>query len=123
MTKNTVLSINSISCYGYHGCLPEESVIGGRYQVDVEIEKDFSKSMASDTLSDTVDYGLVTRIVLEQMAIPSKLIEHVCARILKALYGAIGGSVRLKVTVTKFTPPVNAPVGAAVFTAEAAYNE
>ena len=117
------LSINSINCYAFHGCLAEEAIIGGHYKVDVEIEMDFSKSMNSDELADTVDYGMVYQVVSEQMAIRSKLIEHVCRRILDALSAKIAGPKTLTVIITKFSPPVNGPLESAVFRAQRAYNE
>ncbi len=119
----TKLFINAINCYAFHGCLPEEAIIGAQYRVDVEIEKDFSKPMASDELSDTVDYGMVYQVVRDQMDIRSKLIEHVCSRILDSIHVRIKGPKVLRVIVTKFSPPVNGPVGAAVFQAERTYNE
>jgi dihydroneopterin aldolase len=123
MTQHTKLFINSINCYSFHGCLPEEAIIGGHYKVDVEIEMDFSKAMASDELSETVDYGMVYQVVAEQMAIRSKLIEHAGARILDALNARIGGPKTLKVVITKFAPPVNGPMETAVFQVEKVYNE
>ena len=46
------------------------------YVVDVEIETDFLT--LSDDLTKTVDYVAVNKIVTEEMAIRSKLIEHEC---------------------------------------------
>ncbi len=36
----TTISIEGIECYAFHGCLDEEARIGGRYLVDVHIDKD-----------------------------------------------------------------------------------
>ena len=80
-----LIQINGIRVFAYHGCLAEEARIGGHYRVDVQVEGDFSIAEGSDELSSTVDYGRVTAIVLEQMALRSALIEHVARRILEAL--------------------------------------
>ena len=75
------VEINGIKLYAFHGCLPEEEKIGGHYRVDVYLETDFSEAASNDDLSKTVDYVVVNKIVQEEMAIRSKLIEHVGQRI------------------------------------------
>ena len=103
----TTISITGIECYSYHGCLEEEGIIGNRYMIDVEIEKNIEKAVHNDELHDTVDYVTVNRIVKDQMAIRSKLIEHAGGRILKELSHAFPGKKQISVKVIKFNPPVN----------------
>ena len=110
MPTESLISVEGIECYAYHGCLEEEAVIGGRYQVDVYVEADVSKSFTTDDLNDTVDYSMITDIVLIEMAVRSKLIEHVCKRILNKLIKNIGKFEKISVRVTKFHPPVNGNV-------------
>jgi len=110
------LSIQNIECHSFHGCLPEESKIGARFRVDVDFESDFSKAVMSDDLSMAVDYVMVHKVVREEMAIPSKLIEHVAGRILQHLKVAFPDVIHCSVSITKYNPPVNGQLGAAVFT-------
>lgn len=104
------VAVNGIKLYGYHGCLPEEGAIGGNYIVDVEITTDFSEAMREDNLEKTVDYVDVNRIVKREMAIRSKLIEHVGYRILEGIKTEIEGIIAIRVKVTKLTPPINGDV-------------
>lgn len=104
------ININNIRVYAYHGCLPEETTIGAWYRVDVNIETDFSPCEKDDDLSKTVDYVTVNRIVKDQMAIPSRLIEHVGFRILNQLKKEITSWLHFHVVVTKFNPPINGDV-------------
>lgn len=110
-----VIEVNGIRVYGYHGCLTEEGRIGGQYQVDVRVEGDLSKAERSDGLKDTVDYGRVTAIVKEQMAVRSHLIEHVARRILDALRKEWGGDLAWTVRLTKEHPPVAGAVDHVVY--------
>ena len=103
----TKILIEGIECYSFHGCMEEESKIGGRYRVDVLFDIDVEKAVVSDNLADTVDYVTVNKIVKEQMAIPSKLIEHAGGRILKKLSEAIPGKKTIELKIIKFNPPVN----------------
>jgi dihydroneopterin aldolase len=65
-------------------CLRKQKLVVA-FSVDLSFEGDFSSAMESDQLVHAVDYVLVHAIVREEMAIPSALIEHVAARILKRL--------------------------------------
>lgn len=103
------INIEGIKLYAFHGCLEEEAKIGANYIVDVYMTTDFSKAALSDELEETVDYCAIYEISKKQMAIRSKLIEHVCKRIFDevALFKTITS---LKVRVTKFNPPMNGNV-------------
>ena len=113
------LDIKNIEVHAYHGCLPEEAKIGSLFAVDVSFEGDFSAAMSNDDLSKAVDYVIVHRIVREQMAIRSNLIEHVAARLLKHLRAAFPAVAQCKVSITKFNPPWNGSLVKSVFTVEA----
>ncbi len=47
------IEVNGIKLYAFHGCLVEESKIGGHYTVNISITTDFSASFLSDELADT----------------------------------------------------------------------
>ena len=103
------IEVNGIKLYAYHGCLKEEGVIGGHYVVDVTIDTDFSVAAETDDLWNTVDYVDVNRIVTEEMAIRSKLIECVGWRIVEKIK-ALDNVANVTVKVTKLSPPINGDV-------------
>lgn len=105
-----IINVNGIRVYAYHGCLPEEGKIGGEYVVDVRITGEFERAEASDELADTVDYCVVFETVKREMAIRSKLIEHVAKRIVVALRVDYPSVERFEVKVTKINPPMNGDV-------------
>jgi 7,8-dihydroneopterin aldolase/epimerase/oxygenase len=107
--KHTI-EVNGIKLYAFHGCLPEEGAIGGHYIVDVIMTTDFSSAAQTDNLSETIDYVLVNQIVKEEMAIRSKLIEHVGQRIVNRIKAEAKGLISIKVKVIKLTPPINGDV-------------
>ena len=98
--------IKGIKLYAYHGCLKEETLIGGIYIVDVTLDTDLSKPSRTDKLNDTIDYVTVFEIVKKEMAIPSKLIEHAAKRILDKLKKKFPKSSSFEVKVTKLNPPI-----------------
>ncbi len=111
----TTITVSGIRCYAHHGCMEEEGIIGGEYVVDVAVECDLAASMLSDDLNDTVDYVMVTEVVKKEMAIRSKLIEHVGGRILTALDARITNPKQITLEIKKIAPPINADVAAAIF--------
>ncbi|WP_107039740.1 dihydroneopterin aldolase [Brumimicrobium mesophilum] len=105
-----IIEVNGIKLYAFHGCLDEEGKIGGNYTVDITITTDFSASFESDELSDTVDYVKINQVVREEMAIRSKLIEHVGYRISERLKNEITGVIKSRVKVIKHCPPIGGDV-------------
>jgi len=96
-----------IKLYAYHGCTDEEQKIGTNYEVDVSLETDLEKASKSDMLNDTIDYVIIYEVVKEQMAIKSRLIEHVAKRIIDQLLLKLPTINKIKVKVSKISPPIN----------------
>ena len=105
-----IIEVNGIKCYAYHGCLPEETAIGGHYKVDIRMRTNFSKAAQHDDLTQTINYVDVNKIVVEEMDIPSKLIEHVGQRIVNRFKSEVKSIEKLRVKIIKLTPPINGDV-------------
>jgi len=104
------IEVNGIKLYAFHGCLEEEGKIGGHYTVDVQMKTDFTQAAAEDDLMKTIDYVQVNRIVTEEMAIRSKLIEHVGQRIVNRLQSEVKRLDAVRVKIVKICPPINGDV-------------
>lgn len=100
------LEINGLRFYSYHGCLSEETTIGGEYLLDIKLGVDMHASGESDRLEDTVDYCAVQKIAEREMNIPSKLIEHVGRRIVKSLRSELIMVKSIELKLTKISPPI-----------------
>ncbi len=104
------IDVENIRLYAYHGCLEEEGKIGTDYRLDISVWADLSQAAESDHLSDTVDYVVINRIAAEEMAVRSKLLEHVAKRILDRLLTELPMVHKVKVKVSKLMPPINGDV-------------
>ncbi|HEY8403574.1 MAG TPA: dihydroneopterin aldolase [Flavobacteriales bacterium] len=100
------INLHNIEVYAHHGCWEEEAVIGGRYIVDVTLDVDFKEAAATDDLTKTVDYCVVSDVVYREMAIRSKLIETVAYRILNALIKECPQATKRWVRITKIAAPI-----------------
>ncbi len=92
--------------YAYHGCLKEEGTIGSDYRVDITLKADLALAASTDKLKETADYVVVNQIVREEMAIRSKLLEHVAQRILNRIMNSLEIVKKAKVAVSKLNPPM-----------------
>lgn len=104
------IKLENIRVYAYHGCLDEESMIGSDYRVDLEVLANLSKSATSDDLNDTVDYVSLNQIVVEEMAVRSKLLEQVAQRILNRTLSKEPLVEKATVSVSKINPPIGGDV-------------
>ncbi|TYP76912.1 dihydroneopterin aldolase [Aquimarina intermedia] len=104
------ITLKNIKVYSNHGCLEEEGKIGSDYRIDLSIYADLTKSAISDNLSDTVDYVHLNRIVKEEMAIRSKLLEHAAERILIRVLKELPLANKVVVDVSKINPPIGGNV-------------
>ena len=106
------IKLQNIRTFSFHGCLEEEGKIGSDYRVDLEIKTDLRKSAQSDDIKDTVDYVLLNQIVVEEMDIRSKLLEHVANRIIVRIFKEIPSVSRIILGVSKLNPPIGGDVEA-----------
>jgi dihydroneopterin aldolase len=104
------IKLTNIRTYSYHGCLEEEAKIGSNYRVDLIIKTNLKPSAHTDELIDTVDYVDLNRIVIEEMAIRAKLLEHVAQRIINRILSELIMVTQVKIEVTKLNPPIGGDV-------------
>ena len=102
--------LESIRTYSHHGCMKEESVIGSEYRVDLWVDADLTVASSSDDLKDTPDYVVLHQIVVEEMKVPSRLLEHVAQRIIDRIKSSVAGLERIRVRVSKINPPIGGDV-------------
>ena len=102
----SLISIEKMEFYAYHGCFEEERKIGTWFNVDLSMEVDTSKAEISDNLEDTVNYQAVYAVVKREMMISSKLLEHVARRILDAVKQEFPAVSYAWVKIKKMNPPL-----------------
>lgn len=105
-----LIKLKNIKIFAYHGCLDEEGRIGSDYRVDLKVYGDLSRSAKTDALKDTIDYVHLNKIVKEEMAIRSKLLETVAERILNRILEEILLVQKVTVDVSKINPPIGGNV-------------
>ena len=102
------IRLDSMRFYAYHGVMEQEQRVGGYYLVSLTIETDLTKAICTDDVSDTVSYAELFELVKNEMAIPSKLLEHVAGRIGQRTLEQFDKIMSLTIRVTKENPPMGA---------------
>ncbi|HIK44182.1 MAG TPA: dihydroneopterin aldolase [Leptolyngbyaceae cyanobacterium M65_K2018_010] len=101
------IHLTGIRAYGYTGALPEENTLGQWFEADVILYLDLSLASQSDRLSDTHDYrpliAQTQQIIRDQKFV---LIERLAGAIAAAALASDSRLQRVKVRVTKLTPPI-----------------
>ncbi len=115
----STIRLKNIKIYAYHGCLTEEAQIGSDYLVNLTVKANLKTAEKSDELSDTVDYVLLNKIVKDEMAIRSKLLEHVGKRIIDSILNTLPEVTKVSVTVAKQNPPIGGDVESVSVTCKA----
>lgn len=102
----SVISIEGMEFFAYHGCFKEEAIIGTKFRIDLFLEADTSLAEVTDDLSDTINYQSVYMLVKREMKTRSKLLEHVGRRILNILQEEFPAVTHAKIKIRKLNPPL-----------------
>ncbi len=102
----SVISVEGMEFFAYHGCFKEEQLIGTNFNIDLFLTVDTSKAESTDNLYDTVNYQEVYQLVKSEMQITSKLLENVGRRILDSIKITYPQVENATVKIKKLNPPL-----------------
>ena len=100
------ISLDDMRFYAYHGVMEQERRVGSEYSVSLIVEADLTDAARTDDVADTINYAELYELVKREMAMPSKLLEHVAARIGQRAIEAYERITAVTVKVTKLNPPM-----------------
>ncbi|MGO9965569.1 MAG: dihydroneopterin aldolase [Acidimicrobiales bacterium] len=107
------IELRGLRLLGRHGALAGEQDTAQPFEIDLEVEADFTTAAEDDDLAKTVDYSLVVEKATE-------IVGQRQFRLLEALAGAIASGIlelpavqAVTVTVRKLRPPVAADMASA----------
>ena len=100
------IQVRGIRCYGYTGYLPEEQVLGQRFEVDLTLWLDLATAGKTDAIEETLDYrsaiASIQHIVkTSKFALVEKLASAIALAILE--YDKVH---QVKVRLTKPAAPI-----------------
>lgn len=102
----TKVYINDFKMHAFHGVLEQERTVGNDYIINLSIAYPFGKACESDDLNDTLSYAEVAETIKCEMLKPSKLLEHVAARIVESLASSFPLIDSIDIDIRKIAPPM-----------------
>ncbi len=105
---SSYIVLKGLRFYGFHGVMSQESRVGAYFMVSLRVGYSLEKAMQSNHVADTLDYAGLYEVVRHEMEIPSKLLEHVAGRIVKAIEEAFPQVTSIDLSLTKQNPPMGA---------------
>ena len=102
------ISLRNVRFHAFHGVMPQERKVGTDFLVNLRVGYPLEKSMQSDEVGDTLNYADLYAIVKAEMAVPSKLLEHVAGRIISAIEKQFPKVTSIDLELTKQNPPLGA---------------
>ena len=100
--------LRDVRFYAYHGVLSQESRVGGWFTVTLRVGVDMSRAAETDDVNDTVSYAALYELLKREMAVPSKLLEHVAGRIVRAIGQKFPQITSIDLWLIKENPPMGA---------------
>ena len=113
------ITLHEMRFYAYHGVFAQEQRVGNHFIVELTFWADIAESLHRDELEETISYADVYEVVKAEMAIPSRLLEHVVGRISERLFATFPRMQRIALTLSKCNPPFTGEVHSAAVTLEA----
>jgi len=114
----SMIAIEGMEFYSYHGCFKEEKEIGTHFIVDFYFRNDTTRAEITDDLKETVSYLDVYQLLKKEMAVSSNLLEHVARRMLKKTFAAYETIEWAQVKIQKMNPPLGGKMKSVSFTLE-----
>ena len=102
-----LIELRGLRVVGICGALVEERERAQPLEIDLDVEVDLAAAGASDSLADTVDYGVLCDVVADTVASGEpQLLEHLAADLATATLGVDPRIGAVTVAVRKLRPPV-----------------
>jgi dihydroneopterin aldolase len=98
--------LEGLEFHAYHGVYPHERSSGNKFEVDLEVDTEFSTSAFHDDLSGTINYEELYALIKSVMDQPAKLLETVGHSIAEKTLANFPIARRVQVKISKFNPPI-----------------
>ncbi len=108
------IQLRVVLLYATHGVMPEESVVGNQYRVNVRLRIDASLfDPDEDDLASTISYAEVYEILKSVMSDRVALLETVAIRFVKEVRNRWPGIKHGWIEIVKTVPPIPNMIGEA----------
>ncbi|HOK50743.1 MAG: dihydroneopterin aldolase [Bacteroidales bacterium] len=98
------IELEEMEFFAYHGCFPEEKLVGNNFLVSFGYCYDIQRAAVSDNIVDALDYQNIYNIIKEEMDKPVNLLEYLATRILDRIFYSFPHIEKARIKITKMNP-------------------
>jgi dihydroneopterin aldolase len=98
------IELEQMEFFAFHGCIPEEKVVGNTFLVTFGYEYNIQKAGISDNIHDAIDYQTIYDIIKSEMNISANLLEHLANRIVDRVLYSFPAIELANIKITKLNP-------------------
>lgn len=102
--------LKDLRFYAYHGVGAQETQVGNEFVLDLRLRMDWTCAIRSDDVNDTLSYAEAYEAVKDEMARPSRLLEHVAGRIARRLFQDFSSLEEIELRLVKRNPSMGADI-------------
>ena len=99
------IHLNNLKFYSFHGVHEEEKLLGNEYEVNADVEF-HEEGALIDSLSQTINYVDLFKIIKNRMNIPSSLLETVVMDIGNTIHEKYNYIRSIHISLKKNHPPI-----------------
>lgn len=107
------IKLKNVVFHAYHGVSEQERTVGNTFVLNILLTAPLERAVQSDDVEDTINYATVYEVVKQEMAEPSRLLEHIGGRILNALKRHFPQLVSVDLKISKLNPPIEGDIHSA----------
>lgn len=117
----SLIALEGMQFYAYHGVYEEEQIIGNNFVVDIYITTNYDKAVEDDDIFKTINYETVYLVCEAEMRKKVKLLETLTENIIFALKHQFSSIEEIRIKITKKNPLPEGRVAAAAIETEESY--
>ncbi|MGC8802892.1 MAG: dihydroneopterin aldolase [Bacteroidales bacterium] len=104
------IELEEMEFFAYHGCFPEEKLVGNTFLVNFGYRYDIQKASVSDDIADALDYQNIYNIIREEMEKPVNLLEYLASRIIDRIFYSFPCIEMARIKITKINPSLGGKI-------------
>jgi dihydroneopterin aldolase len=104
------IHLHNLKFHSFHGIHEQEKVLGGEFEVNVDVE--IYQSQKIDSISQTINYVEVYEIVKQRMAIATPLLETIVDDLINNIHHHAASLIKsISISIIKTNPPIQNFIG------------
>lgn len=104
--KESIIRINNLKIFAYHGVHDYEKEKGNNFEVDVDLYCNVEIAKTTDNINETINYEEVYYLIVNEIETTRhNLVESLAYSVIKKLFDKFNKIHKIKIKLRKLNPP------------------